>query len=326
MRAIVCKEYGPPEGLLLEEVPEPTPGPGEVVLDVKACAVNFPDVLTLQDRYQVRQHPPFTPGSEVAGIVSVLGAGVDSVRIGDRVFLSAATGGLAEKAVVSAELCVPVPDAVDLVHASAFIYAYGTSYHALHDRAHLQPGETLLVLGASGGVGLAAVELGAAHGARVIAAASSEEKLVLCREHGAAMTINYDEEDLKQRVRELTDGEGADVVYDAVGGPYTEPALRATAWAGRFLVIGFAAGEIPRIPLNLPLLKGTSIVGVIWGRAAMRDRANHRAIVAELLRLWGAGKIHPHVSATYPLEEAATALRQIIDRKATGKVVVTIGG
>jgi NADPH2:quinone reductase len=325
MRAVVCKEFGAPELLLVEEVPDPEPGPGEVVIDVKACAVNFPDVLILQNRYQVQPQPPFTPGSEVSGIVSAVGAGVDTPRVGDRVFLSAAVGGLAEKALAPAELCRAIPDQIDFVPASAFLYAYGTSYHALHDRAHLSPGETLLVLGASGGVGLAAVELGVAHGAIVIAAASSEEKLALCREHGAQLTINYDEEDLKQRVNELTDGIGADVVYDAVGGSYSEQALRATAWDGRFLVVGFAAGDIPRIPLNLPLLKGCSIVGVFWGPAAARDRQHHMETVAELLRLWDAGVIRPHISATYPLERAAEALREILDRKATGKIVVTMG-
>jgi NADPH2:quinone reductase len=260
----------------------------------------------------------------VAGTVSAVGEGVDTLDVGDRVLASPGWGGLAEKVAVAARSAIKVPDGIDLVRASSFLYAYGTSHYALKDRGHLQPGESLLVLGAAGGVGLAAVELGAAMGANVIAAASSDDKLALCREHGATMTINYTTEDLKTRVRELTGGAGADVVYDPVGGPYSEPALRSTAWDGRFLVIGFADGEIPRIPLNLTLLKGCSIVGVFWGAFVGREPQRHRDNVAELLEWWKDGKLDPHVSSTYPLERSSEAIRELADRKAKGKVVVTI--
>jgi NADPH:quinone reductase len=226
---------------------------------------------------------------------------------------------------VGADSLIPIPDGIEFGPASSFLYAYGTSHYALKDRARLQPGESLVVLGAAGGVGLAAVELGALMGANVIAAASSDDKLELCRAYGAAETINYATEDLKTRIRELTDGGGADVVYDPVGGPYSEPALRATAWEGRFLVIGFAAGDIPAIPLNLTLLKGCEIVGVFWGSFVMRDPEHHRRNVEELAGWWRAGKLRPHVSSTYPLDRAAEAIRELADRKAKGKVVVTVG-
>jgi NADPH:quinone reductase len=321
MRAVLCKAFGPPESLVLEEVPDPTPGPGQVVLDVEACAVNFPDVLMIQDQYQFKPPLPFSPGAEVAGTVRVVGDGVDTLSVGDRVFASTGFGGLAEQVVTGAGACIPIPEGVDAVPASTILYAYGTSHYALKDRGALQPGEVLLVLGAAGGVGLAAVELGAVMGATVIAAASTEEKLALCRDHGAAMTINYAEEDLKARVKELTGGKGADVVYDAVGGDYAEPALRATAWDGRYLVIGFAAG-IPRIPLNLALLKSCSIVGVFWGAFVGREPERNRRNIEELLGWWQEGKLRPHVSATYPLERAGEAIRALADRKALGKVVV----
>jgi NADPH2:quinone reductase len=324
MRAVLCKEFGPPESLVVEDIDPPEAGPGQVVIDVHACAVNFPDVLIIQNLYQFKPPLPFSPGAEVAGVVRAAADDVEGVRVGDRVFASPGWGGLAEQVVVAATSCVPVPEGIDLVPASAFLYAYGTSHHALKDRAALQAGETLLVLGAAGGVGLAAVELGAQMGAAVIAAASTDEKLALCRERGAAMTINYSTEDLKTRVRELTDGRGVDIVYDAVGGPYSEPALRSTAWNGRYLVVGFAAGEIPRIPLNLPLLKQCSIVGVFWGAFVGREPERHWRNVEELLELWRSGAIRPHVSATYPLERAGEAIRELADRKAQGKVVVTV--
>jgi len=311
---------------VIEEVDDPSPGGGQVVIDIEACAVNFPDVLMIQDMYQFKPPLPFSPGAEVAGTVSAVGDGVEALDVGDRVLASPGWGGLAEKVAVDARSAIKVPDGIDLVHASSFLYAYGTSHYALKDRGQLQPGESLLVLGAAGGVGLAAVELGAAMGANVIAAASSDEKLELCVEHGASMTINYATEDLKTRVRELTGGLGADVVYDPVGGQYSEPALRSTAWEGRFLVIGFADGEIPRIPLNLALLKGCSIVGVFWGAFVGREPQRHRANVAELLDWWKEGKLHPHVSSTYPLERSSEAIRELADRKAKVKVVVTIRG
>jgi len=325
VKAVLCKAFGPPESLVVEEVSPPDVGPGQVLVDVAACAINFPDVLMIQNLYQFKPDLPFSPGGEIAGVVRALGAGVTTLAVGDHILASTGWGGLAEQMAVAAAAAVPVPEGIDLIHASAFLYAYGTSLHALRDRARLQPGETLLVLGAAGGVGLAAVELGALMGATVIAAASADDKLDVCRQHGAAMTINYATEDLKTRVRELTGGAGADVVYDPVGGPYSEPALRATAWDGRFLVVGFAAGDIPKIPLNLPLLKSCSVVGVFWGAFVGREPERNRRNLDDLLAWWSEGRLQPLVSSTYPIERAGDAIRELADRKAKGKVVVTIG-
>ena len=323
MRAVVCKEFGPPSALVVEDVPEPEAGRGQVVIDVHACAVNFPDVLIIQDKYQFKPGLPFSPGGEVSGVVRALGPDVDGpVKVGDRVIASTGWNGMQEQVAVGAGALVPVPDTVDLVAASGLLTTYGTTHYALKDRAHLQPGETLLVLGAAGGVGLAAVELGRAMGARVIAAASSDDKLALCRERGADATINYATEDLKTRTKELTDGHGVNVVYDPVGGDYSEQALRAIAWEGRFLVIGFAAGEIPRIPLNLTLLKSCDIVGVFWGAFTMREPEKNRANIAELLQMWADGRISLYVSERFPLERGAEAIAHLADRKAKGKVVV----
>jgi NADPH:quinone reductase len=323
MRAVLCKEFGPPESLVVEEVPDPTPGPGQVVIDVAGCGVNFPDVLIIQDKYQFKPELPFSPGGEVAGTVRAVGEGVEGLAEGDRVLGMLGWGGMAERVAVPAASAVPVPDGVDLVEAAGFLMAHGTSHHALVDRAHLQDGETLLVLGAAGGVGLAAVEIGALLGARVIAAASTDDKLELCRSRGAAETINYATEDLRARLKELTGGRGVDVCYDPVGGELSEPALRSMAWDGRFLVVGFAAGDIPRIPLNLPLLKGCSVVGVFWGAFTGKEPERHQRNVAELLGWLADGKLRPHVSATYPLEQAADAIRDLEQRRARGKVVVT---
>jgi NADPH2:quinone reductase len=322
MKAVLCKAYGPPDSLVVEELPSPTAARGEVVLAVRACGVNFPDVLIIQNKYQFRPPLPFAPGGEVAGVVTAVGEGVSGIAVGDRVIGSTGWGGFAEELALDAGRVIPIPDEMDFVTAAAFLLTYGTSHHALKDRAHLEAGETLLVLGAAGGVGLAAVELGKVMGARVIAAASTPEKLAVCREHGADEVINYTSEDLKERVKQLTAGEGADVIYDPVGGAYAEAALRATAWNGRFLVIGFAAGEIPKIPLNLVLLKGCQIVGVFWGAFTAREPARHRANVAELLAWYRAGKLKPHVSATYPLERAAKALNDMAERRVMGKVVL----
>jgi NADPH2:quinone reductase len=323
MRAVVCKAFGPPESLVVEDVPEPEAGRGQVVLDVHACAVNFPDVLVIQDKYQFKPPLPFSPGGEVSGVVREVGADVEGpLKVGDRVITSTGWGGMAERVAVAAASVIPVPDQVDLVAASGLLTTYGTTHYALNDRAKLQPGETLLVLGAAGGVGLAAVELGRAMGARVIAAASSEEKLALCRERGADETINYVTEDLKARAKALTDGHGVDVVYDPVGGDYSEAALRAIAWEGRFLVIGFATGDIPRIPLNLALLKSCDIVGVFWGAFVMREPERNRQNIAELLRLWADGGISLYVSVTFPLERGAAAIDELAQRRAMGKVVV----
>ena len=320
----MCKAFGPLDALVVEEVAEPEPGPGELLIDVEACAVNFPDVLTVQGLYQSLPDPPFTPGSEVAGTVRRLGEGVTDFAPGDRVLVSSSRGGLAERAVAPAATAFKLPGSADPVAASTLLYAYGTSYYALRVRADLREGETLLVLGAAGGVGLAAVELGAQMGARVIVAASTGSKLTVCRERGAHETIDYATEDLRGRLKELTGGRGVDVVYDAVGGRYSEPALRSTAWDGRFLVIGFAAGDIPRIPLNLPLLKGCSVVGVFWGNFVAREPMRARGLLDELVTWWSEGRLRPHVSATYPLDEASTALSDLAERRAEGKVVVLV--
>lgn len=321
----MCTRYGGPELLELSDVDSPVAGQGQVVVDVTACSINFTDVLMIQDLYQYKASVPFIPGGEVAGLVHSVGPGVDSVAVGDPVVVSTTTGGLTEQVAVPAAALTPVPPGVSLIEASGLFYAYGTGYHALKDRAHLQVGETLAVLGAAGGVGLAAVDLGRVMGARVIAAASTDEKLELCRRHGADATINYETEDLKTALRDLTGGAGADVVYDPVGGRYAEPAVRATAWDGRYLVIGFAAGEIPRIPLNLPLLRGCQVVGVFWGAFAQRHPAHRQRTLDELGALWRDGRLRPYVSATYPLERAGDALGELAARRATGRVVVTVG-
>ena len=272
VHALLCHQFGPPESLVVEEIEAPEPAPGQVLVDVRACSATFPDVLMIQGLYQVKPSFPFSPGGEVTGVVFAVGDGVSTVSVGDRVIAPLGYGGMAEQVRVPAAGVVPLPDGVGFEAAAGFLFAYGTSFHALRDRAVIQPGETLLVLGAAGGVGLATVELGLTMGATVIAAASSEAKLAVCRERGAAMTIDYEREDLKAAVRELTDGRGADVVYDPVGGRFSEPALRSTAWGGRFLVIGFASGEIPKLPLNLPLLKGSAVVGVFWAPSSSTNR------------------------------------------------------
>jgi NADPH2:quinone reductase len=333
MKALLSKYPGGPETLVLEDMPEPVPGPGEVRVAVRACAVNFPDLLMIQDLYQFKPPRPFAPGAEVAGLVDALGAGVDHVRVGDWVLLSPVrSGGMAEKAVGVARNCWKIPDEMPFDEAAALLMTYGTSQHALKDRAQLRAGETLLVLGAAGGVGLAAVELGKAMGARVIAAASSPEKLALAREHGADEGIQYPAGPLdKAQARELTDRfkaacgpEGAQVIYDPVGGDYTEAALRAIAWAGRHLVVGFPAG-IPKLPLNLPLLKSCQIVGVFWGDFTARYPALHAANVAALLTLYRDGRIKPAVTERFPLARGAEAIARLGGRGARGKVVVMIG-
>lgn len=326
MKAVVCRQYGPPESLTLEALPSPAPGPGEVVVRVKAASLNFPDVLIIQDKYQLKPPLPFSPGSELAGVVKEVGAGVEGVKRGDSVLAVIGYGAFAEEVKVEAGRLVPIPEGMDFVTAAAFLLTYGTCDHALRDRGRLAAGETLLVLGAAGGVGIAAIEIGKALGARVIACASSDEKLAACREHGADATIDYARQEVRERIRELTEGKGVDVVLDPVGGPLTEPALRSTAWRGRLLVVGFAAGEIPKIPLNLPLLKGCSIVGVFWGEFARRERAAFVESLTQLGRWYGEGKLRPHVSGTFPLERAADALNLLAARKVTGKLVLTMAG
>jgi NADPH:quinone reductase len=325
MKALVCRAYGPIDSLAIEEVPDPKPASGEVLVAVRACGINFPDLLIVQGKYQFKPTPPFSPGSEVAGVVEAVGAGVADVKVGDRVVAMGPSGGIAEKFVTDASRAIPIPSGVEFATAVCLPTAYGTTLHALRDRAQLRSGETLLVLGAAGGVGLSAVQIGKRMGARVIAAASSVEKLAICKQAGADEVIDYGSEDLKERVKALTGGSGADVVYDPVGGPYSEPALRATGWQGRFLVIGFAAGDIPRIPLNLTLLKGCSIVGVFWGMAMMRDRARLSGQLAELLAWTADGSLTPHVHARYPLEKALDALKDVEARRVRGKAVVVVG-
>jgi NADPH2:quinone reductase len=322
VKAVVCKAFGPPESLVVEELADPTPGPGQVLVDVKAAAVTFPDTLMLEDRYQYKPTPPYVPGGEVAGVVTELGEGVDNLAVGDRVVGGlGTTGGFAELALVAAAGTRVLPDGVGYAESTGLNYAYGTTLYGLKYRGDLKPGETLLVLGAGGNVGLSGVEIGKIMGARVIAAASSEEKLDLCRERGADETINYATESLKDRAKELTGGQGVDVVYDCVGGAYAEAALRAIGWEGRFLVIGFTAG-IPSIPLNLTLLKSCQIVGVFYGAMTAREPAKRDAVVAELIELTASGKLRPHISGRYSLDEAPQALRALIDRKALGKVVI----
>ena len=309
---------------MVDDALSPTPGAGEVVVSVKAAGVNFPDVLIIENKYQLKPALPFSPGSELAGVVKSVGDGVTIAKPGDRVMAITGYGAFAEEVAVDARRLLRIPEGMDFVAAASFGLTYCTSDHALRDRGGLQANETLLVLGAAGGVGLAAIEIGKAIGARVIAAASTDDKLAVCRQHGADATINYSSEDLRERIKSLTDGKGPDVIYDPVGGPYTEPALRSIAWRGRLLVVGFAAGEIPKIPLNLTLLKGCAIVGVFWGDFARREPARFAGSVAQLGRWFSDGKLKPYVSATFPLERAADALTLMAARKAIGKIVLTV--
>lgn len=326
MKAVVCRELGPPDSLSIEELPSPRPGPGEVVVSVKAASLNLPDLLIIENKYQLKPPLPFSPGSELAGVVKQVGDGVSAWTPGDRVLAVTGYGAFAEEVKVEAARLVPIPDGMDFAIAAAFLLTYGTCDHALRDRGRLAAGETLLVLGAAGGVGIAAIEVGKALGARVLACASSDEKLAACRQHGADATINYASEELREGIKRVTEGKGVDVVLDPVGGPQTELALRSLAWRGRLLVVGFAAGEIPKIPLNLPLLKGCSIVGVFWGDFARREPKAFAESVAQLGRLYREGRLRPHVSATFPLERAKEALKLLASRKAIGKLVLSVAG
>jgi NADPH2:quinone reductase len=325
LKALLCKQFGPPESLVLEDVPSPKPGPGDVVVSIKAASVNFPDVLIIQNKYQFKPPLPFSPGSELAGVVKEIGEGVKNVKPGDKVIAFTTYGAFAEEVKTEATRLLPMPEGMDFPSAASFILTYGTTDHALRDRGQLKAGETLLVLGAAGGVGIAAIEIGKALGARVIACASSDEKLAVCREHGADETINYASGDLREGIKGLTGGKGVDVIYDAVGGPYAEPAFRSIAWRGRHLVIGFAAGDIPKLPLNLALLKGAAVVGVFWGDFTRREPKAFAESAGQLMRWFGEGRLKPHVSATFPLEKAAEAMNLLASRKAKGKVVVRIG-
>lgn len=331
MKAIVSKTVGGPDTLVFADVAEPEPGSGEVRLRIRACGVNYPDALVIEDKYQFKPERPFSPGGEVAGEIDAIGDAVQGYAVGDKVIALVGSGGMAEKVVTAAAKCLPMPDGMPFDEAAAFIFTYGTSYHALKQRAALQPGQSLLVLGAAGGVGLAAVELGAAMGARVIAAASSQEKVDLAMQHGATSGVVYPTGALDKAASKALAAEfkaaagkaGADVIYDAVGGDYAEAALRAIAWKGRFLVVGFPAG-IPSIPLNLALLKGCQIVGVFWGSFTEREPEVNQQNGRELVEMYGAGKIRPYVSARYPLTEAGRAISDLAERRAMGKVVVTI--
>ena len=322
MKALLCEAYGPIDMLTVKDLPSPVPGPTQLMVEVKAAAVNFADALIVQGLYQVKPPLPFTPGSEISGIVKAVGAEVKQFRAGDRVIAMVGRGGFAEQCLAEAGRAMPLPAGMDFDTGAALVVAYCTSLHGLKDCGRLQPGETLVVLGAAGGVGSSAIEIGKALGARVIAAASSGDKLELCRKLGADATVNYSTENLKDRISELTAGKGADVIYDAVGGPHTEPALRALAWRGRLLVIGFAAGAIPKIPLNLTLLKERSIIGVYWGDWVNHDVAGHLANLRLLDEWFIAGRIRPVVSERFPLVAASTAIARIANRQVKGKIVV----
>jgi NADPH:quinone reductase len=322
MKAVMCKQWGPPEQLVVEDVPGRDPGPGEVRVRVRAAGVNFPDVLIIQKKYQVQPALPFTPGSEAAGEVISVGTGVTHVKAGDPVIAFAGIGSFAEELIAPADKVVPMPPGMSFEVAAAFTLTYGTSWHAVRDRAALKPGETMLVLGAAGGVGLSAVEIGKAIGARVIAAASTEEKLAVCREHGADATINYETEDLREAIKRETGGKGPDVIYDPVGGKFAEPAFRSIGWRGRYLVIGFANGNIPALPFNLMLLKGASVVGVFWGDFTRREPAANLAGMTEMLGWLKEGKLRPHISGTYRLDQVAEALQDMAGRKVTGKILI----
>jgi NADPH2:quinone reductase len=322
MKAVLCKTWGLPDTLVVENLPEVVPGPGQIAIDVQAAGVNFPDVLIIQNKYQFRPELPFTPGSELAGVIRAVGEGVSGFKPGDKVLAFVSQGAFAQQIAVPAKMAMPMPPGLDFDTAAAVTLTYGTSHHAVVDRAQLKAGETMLVLGAAGGVGLAAIEIGKALGARVIAAASSDEKLEVCKAHGADATINYSTEDLREAIKATTDGKGPDVIYDPVGGSYTEPAFRSIAWRGRYLVIGFANGEIPKLPLNLPLLKGASVVGVFWGEFTKREPKANVAAMQELMKWMAEGKIKPHISGRYALAETAQALNDMAARKVTGKVVI----
>ncbi len=324
MKAVICREFAPVDALEIGAFAAPAVAPGTLLIDVAAAGVNFPDGLMVQGKYQTKPPVPFVPGSELGGVVRAVGEGVSGFAVGDRIVAFSGTGGFAQQAVVPAPQAFPVPAGADLVVASGMLITYGTSYHALKDRAALKPGETLLVLGAAGGVGLAAVELGALMGARVIAAASTDEKLALAREYGAAETINYSTEDFRERIKELTGGKGVDVVYDPVGGDLTVPAIKSLAWDGRLLVVGFAAGQIPQIPANLLLLKSASAVGVLWGNSLRADPVHHAGNIAQLLEWLAAGRIKPEVDTTFPLDRAVEAINHVMERRAQGKVILTM--
>jgi len=322
MKALLCTRYGGPDDLTLEDLPDPAPSPGEAVVRVAAAALNFFDTLIIAGKYQYKPAFPFSPAAEFAGTVESLGPGVTGLKAGDRVMGYTRNGAARQKLAFPAEQLTLVPSGLDFDHAAGLSVTYGTSYYALKDRAQLKPGETLVVLGASGGVGIAAVELGKQMGARVIACASSDDKLDFAKKHGADEGVNYAKDNLRDALKRLGGEHGIDVVYDPIGGDFAEPALRSLAWEGRFLVVGFAAGEIPKLPLNLVLLKSCDVRGVFWGSWTERQPKAHAANMADILRWAAEGKLSGHVHAAYPLAEAATALKAIADRKVMGKIVL----
>lgn len=324
MKAALCKSLDGPEAIVIEEIADPVPGPDEVVVRVRAAALNFLDTLITRGKYQFKPDLPFSPAAEISGVVESVGSGVTDLKAGQRVCGYIAWGGAREKVAVPAKLMIPIPDGVSDTAAAGISVTYGTAMHGLKDRGGLRAGESVAVLGASGGAGLAAVEIAKLMGARVVAAASSAEKLAICREHGADELLNYTTTDLKTGLRELTGGKGIDVVYDCVGGDYSEAALRSIAWGGRLLVIGFAAGAIPKIPLNLFLLKNAAAVGVFWGEMIMREPAQHRANMVEVLDWVAQGRLRPHVHATYPLARIGEAIAALDKRQVTGKLIVEI--
>jgi len=322
MRALLCHRPGAPDDLTIGELPDPVPDPGQAVVRIEAAALNFFDLLIIAGQYQYKPEFPFSPGAEFAGTVESVGPDVAGIATGDRVIGYSGWGAAREKLAIAADRLIKMPDGLDAERAAGLIVTYGTSYYALKDRAALKPGETLAVLGASGGVGLAAVELGKLLGARVIACASSDDKLAFAREHGADDGVNYSSGDLREGFKKLGGEHGIDVVYDPIGDKYAEPALRSLAWYGRYLVVGFAAGQIPKLPLNLVLLKGCDVRGVFWGSWTQREPAAHRANTADLIRWCAEGKLSAHVHAAYPLADAAQALKDIAARKVMGKVVL----
>jgi NADPH2:quinone reductase len=322
MKAIVCEAWGLPDTLVVRDLPDVVPEAGKVAIRVEAAGVNFPDVLIIQNKYQFKPELPFTPGGELAGTVMAVGEGVTQYKAGDRVIAFVGQGAFAQQISAPVQSVMPMPPGMDFDTAAAITLTYGTSHHAVVDRAQLKAGETMLVLGAAGGVGLAAIEIGKALGARVIAAASTDEKLEVCRQHGADATINYSTQDLREAIKAATDGKGPDVIYDPVGGIYAEPAFRSIGWRGRYLVVGFANGEIPKLPLNLTLLKGASLVGVFWGEYVRREPKANQAGMRELMGWLAEGKIRPHISGRYALADTPAALNDMAARKVTGKVVI----
>lgn len=322
MKAVLCKSFGSPENLVIEETTSLKPASGEVIINVKACGLNFPDTLIIQGKYQFKPDFPFSPGGEISGIVKEIGEGVTHLKIGDKVMYGAVFGGFAEEVKAKARDVFKMPPTMDFITAASSMLTYGTSYHALVNRANLQKGETLLVLGAAGGVGTAAIQIAKALGATIIAAASTDEKLEFCKENGADFTINYSAENLKDRIKELTNGKGVDVIYDPVGDKYAEPALRAIAWKGRYLVVGFAAGEIPKIPLNLALLKGCQIVGVFWGAFVKNEPQQNGENMMMIVKWFAQGKLKAKIHGEYPLEKVVEAMHTMTNKEVKGKIVL----